>query len=137
LYISSEKNEIMKKIILPALTLLLLVGCGSNESETPAEKKGSKGDIVENPEYKAGLALIAKSDCLTCHKIDDELTGPPYRQIANKYAPADDAKIKELAGKVIKGGSGVWGTTIMTPHAGISEADAETMVKYVLSLKNK
>ena len=42
-----------------------------------------------------------------------------------------------LAEKVIKGGSGNWGTVPMTPHPALAEADAEQMVKYVLLLRNK
>jgi len=33
--------------------------------------------------------------------------------------------------KIIEGGSGVWGTIPMTPHANLSQADAEQMVKYI------
>ena len=38
--------------------------------------------------------------------------------------------------KVMKGGSGNWGTVPMAGHPNISKADAELMVKYVLSLKD-
>jgi len=62
-------------------------------------------------------------------------TGPSYRQIAEKYAGASDATITELGGKIIKGGNGVWGSALMTPHPAISQQDAEAMVKYILLLK--
>ena len=42
-----------------------------------------------------------------------------------------------LAGKIIKGGTGVWGQVPMLPHDGLPQEDAEAMVKYVLSLKNQ
>jgi len=68
--------------------------------------------------------------------VDEKLTGPPYRDVANKYENTD-ANVKMLAEKIIKGGTGNWGTVPMTPHAALSEADAEQMVKYILLLRNK
>jgi cytochrome c len=58
------------------------------------------------------------------------------RDVANKYE-SNEANIKMLAAKVIKGGTGVWGEVPMAPHPNISQADAEQMVKYVFLLKNK
>jgi cytochrome c len=81
------------------------------------------------------LELIAKSDCLTCHKVDEKLTGPSYREVANKYASQAPGIIPTLAEKIVKGGSGNWGEVPMLPHPTVSQADAEKMVKYILLLK--
>jgi cytochrome c len=123
----------MKKIISTLFIAGLLVACGSNSSNT--KKENVAGDISENPDYKAGLALISKSDCLTCHKVDEKITGPSYRDVANKYASYPDTIVSHLAGKVRKGGNGVWGEIMMLPHSALSQEDAETMVKYILLLK--
>jgi cytochrome c len=56
-------------------------------------------------------------------------------EVAQKYE-ATDANIEMLAGKVIKGGSGVWGQVPMTPHDSLSLDNAKVMVKYILALKN-
>jgi cytochrome c len=40
-----------------------------------------------------------------------------------------------LAEKIIKGGKGNWGDVMMTPHANVSQEDAEAMVKYIFTLK--
>ncbi len=77
---------------------------------------------------------MAASDCFTCHKIDSKVIGPAYNDVAAKY-PATEANIDTLANKIIKGGSGVWGTTPMSGHPAVSVEDAKTMVKYILSLK--
>ena len=37
--------------------------------------------------------------------------------------------------KIIKGGQGVWGEIPMAPHADLTQAQAEAMAMYVLSLK--
>ena len=108
----------------------------SNNDSSSASAASAANDITTNPDYKKGLALIAANDCLTCHKVDEKVTGPAYRDVANKYANTDD-NVKMLAQKVIKGGSGNWGPVAMTPHPALSEPDAEQMVKYVLLLRNK
>ena len=86
--------------------------------------------IKEN--FEEGKALIAGSDCLTCHKEDAKLVGPSYQEIAAKYTEAD---IDMLADKIINGGSGVWGEVPMSAHAGMDKENAKKMVKYILTLK--
>lgn len=130
----------MKKIILSALIATAIISCGSSDDKKTTESKTndettSTTDLSSNPDYQKGLALVAKSDCLTCHKVDEPYTGPSYRDVANKYADAGDTVVTYLADKIIKGGSGVWGGAMMMPHAGLSQDDAETMVKYILLLK--
>ena len=123
----------MKYLLLP-FVLVMLAACGGSESKSKTEVPKT-ADVTKNPDYQRGLELITKSDCFTCHQIDDKLTGPPYREVANKYAGMPDTIVTHLANKVISGGSGVWGQVIMTPHPALSQADAEAMVKYVLLLK--
>ncbi len=123
----------MRKIILSLVVLAALTGCGSNSSTT--EKKEEVKDNTKHPDYIKGLALIGKSDCLTCHKVDEMHTGPSYRDVANRYAGASDTVAAYLAGKIIAGGKGVWGEAFMTPHPALSKEDAEAMVKYILLLK--
>lgn len=133
----------MKKYFISALLIGGIVACSTNSNNNNANSDTAAAsttpatnDISSNPDYQKGLALIAANDCLTCHKVDEKVTGPAYRDVANKYDNTD-ANVKMLAGKVIKGGSGNWGTVPMTPHPALSEADAEQMVKYVLLLRNK
>jgi cytochrome c len=138
----------MKKywVALSALCLFA-VACGSNgnsdntkpETTAPAAQshESAANDISKNPDYTKGLKLVAQNDCLTCHKISGESTGPAYNKVAEKYASADATTIKMLADHIIKGGSGHWGTVPMTPHPTLSEADAQQMVKYVLLLKDQ
>jgi cytochrome c len=133
----------MKKYLMPFSMLVLLAACGNNDNKnstsgtkdsTATEKPAAANDITSNPDYQKGLALIAQSDCLTCHKISEKLTGPSYQDVANKYAGSDTA-VNYLSSKIIKGGSGKWGTVPMTPHPLLTEADAQQMVKYILLLK--
>lgn len=125
----------MKKIFPFAFILAVLCGCGGgNESKTKTEEP-KVVDITQNPDYQKGLEIASKSDCFTCHQIEEKLTGPSYREVANKYAAMPDTIVSHLAGKIINGGSGVWGEIQMTPHPTLSQADAEAVVKYILLLK--
>ncbi len=135
----------MKKYFAIGFFLLFLAACGSNNNQTNASATtdttsattaaAPANDLSANPDYQKGLALVAKSNCLTCHKISEKLIGPAYKDVANKYA-GNDTAVTHLAHKILAGGSGVWGTVPMTPHPDLSEADAEQMVKYILLLKS-
>ena len=80
-----------------------------------------------------GRMLVADSDCFACHKEQEKMVGPAFARVAEKYGNKD---IPKLIAKIIKGGSGVWGDIPMTPHPGLKEADAEAMVRYILSVKD-
>ena len=147
----------MKKTFIILSLSALIAGCGGSKNsnmnsdstsatnqgaaahqseavqETTVTKTGAEktGGVSSNAK---GAQLIAKSDCLTCHKEDTKLIGPAYADVAKKYKN-DDATVDSLANKVIKGGSGKWGDVPMTPHPQLSMDDAKEMVKYVLSLK--
>ncbi|MES2647662.1 MAG: c-type cytochrome [Bacteroidota bacterium] len=128
----------MKKFLLPALLVSLLIACGGGEEKKAEEAKTEETpvqDLSANPDYQKGLELVGQSDCLTCHKVNEASTGPAYALVAEKYAGAADTTITRIAGKIISGGAGVWGTVPMTAHPQLSQADAEQMVKYILLLK--
>ena len=128
----------MKKTILLVSLAIFIFSCGNNNSNTNGSTNANgttaSAPAKTDPEVDKGLALVGKSDCFTCHKITDPLVGPPYQKVAEKYTATPEV-IDTLAQKVIKGGSGNWGTVPMTPHPTISKEDAQAMVKYVLSLK--
>ena len=133
----------IKKFLAFSLVVAACYACNNNEtkSTTAADSTATKpaetaADPTKNPDYAKGLSLIAASDCLTCHKVDETSTGPAYRDVANKYT-SDDATINTLSDKIIAGGSGNWGSIPMTAHPALSKDDAKAMVKYVLLLKNK
>jgi cytochrome c len=135
----------MKQILLTSAIALTLIACGgagtenkeaSKEQPKEEQKTEAAADPTANPDYENGLVLVAQSNCLTCHKVDEKLVGPPYRDVANKYENTE-ANVKMLAEKVIKGGTGVWGEVPMAAHPELTQANAEQMVKYILLLKNK
>lgn len=134
----------MKKYFVSVALMALIAACSGgsgtdvkkDSSSTAPDASTATTDVSASPDYKKGLALIAKSDCLTCHKVTEKLIGPAYQDVANKYAGQDTA-IAYLSKKVIAGGSGVWGAIPMTPHPQLAQADVEQMVKYILLLKTQ
>ena len=132
----------MKKTLLISALLFILISCSDSSTDTK-ETDTKAADTVAAPppvaetkdlEAEKGMGLIAKSDCLTCHKLSEASIGPAYATVAAKYQGQQNM-IDSLAHKIIKGGSGVWGAVPMTPHPQISIEDAKTMVHYVMSVK--
>ena len=105
---------------------------GYDEYET-AEPEGSAQESTPEELIKQGGALVDASDCKTCHHPTNKLIGPAHAEVAKKY-DFTQANVTYLSGKIINGGSGVWGEIPMTPHVDLSQADAEKMAMYVLSL---
>ena len=131
----------MKKVLGTMAAVILLAACGGSDTKKTEETAAApaataSNDLSANPDYTKGLALVAGSDCLTCHKTSEKNIGPAYKDVAAKYENTEE-NVKMLATKVIKGGSGVWGAVPMTPHPQISQEDAEAMIKYVLLLKKQ
>ena len=128
----------MKKVLGTMVVVVALIACGGNKESKTTDASSttstSTSSLSDNPDYQKGLALVGKSDCLTCHKVNEKNIGPAYKEVAAKYENTEE-NVKMLAGKIIKGGSGNWGAIPMTPHPALSQEDAEALAKYVLLLK--
>jgi len=125
----------MKKTMVFFSLAALLYACGGNDKK--AGDAGSKATAeTSNADADKGLELIGKSDCFGCHKIKEVSVGPAYNLVAQKYENTE-ANQNILAEKLMKGGSGNWGTVPMAAHPNVSKEDAILMVKYVLSLKDE
>jgi cytochrome c len=81
----------------------------------------------------ADQALAQKKNCMACHAVDKKVVGPAYKDVAKKYDGQNVAA--KLATKVMKGGAGTWGAVPMPANPQVTQAEAETLVKWVLSLK--
>jgi cytochrome c len=78
--------------------------------------------------------LAKAKNCMACHAIGSKLVGPAFKDVAAKYAGQKDAEDK-LVQKVMKGGSGVWGAVPMPANPQVTEAEARSLVRWVLSQK--
>jgi cytochrome c len=84
-------------------------------------------------EYARGKILHDKTDCKSCHALDRKVNGPSYQQIAERYRNNQFA-VADLTQKVIKGGSGNWGETVMSAHPQLKEEDVTEIVRWILSV---
>ncbi|KVN23628.1 cytochrome C [Burkholderia pyrrocinia] len=79
-----------------------------------------------------GLKVARSNACMGCHAVDRKLVGPSFKDIAARYK-ADPQAVAKLSKKVKEGGSGVWGAIPMPAHPRMSDADARSVVEWVLA----
>jgi cytochrome c len=82
----------------------------------------------------ADMKLATDKNCMSCHSVEKKVVGPGYKDIAAKYASQKGA-VDMLAGKILKGGAGVWGPIPMPANAQVNAAEAKTLATWVMSLK--
>ncbi|KAF0137773.1 MAG: cytochrome c class I [Rhodospirillaceae bacterium] len=81
----------------------------------------------------ASLALAQKNSCTACHAVETKLVGPAYAEVAKKYKGQKNAEATLIA-NIKKGGSGKWGAVPMPAQTALSDADAKTLAKWILSI---
>jgi cytochrome c551/c552 len=101
----------------PALTLAWLLAAAGAHAET-----------TDAP------ALLDAYKCTLCHRSAEASTGPSWHEIAARYRDKPHA-LATLKAEVRKGrhGAGPWP---MPPLPQVPDADAERMVRYILSLRD-
>ena len=82
---------------------------------------------------QASEDLAASSNCLACHKVDAQLVGPSYQDIAAKYKDQSDAG-EVLFESIKSGSSGKWGAIPMPPNAAVSDADIQALADWILAM---
>ncbi|MGB4399899.1 MAG: c-type cytochrome [Daejeonella sp.] len=133
--VDSTATTATTTVSAPVTTATAATAAGATpKPATPAVAAAKPAATSNNADIKKGEALISKSDCLACHKVDAKLLGPSYKEVAAKYAN-NASTVSQLANKIKSGGSGVWGAVPMSPHPALSDDDAKAMVRYILSLK--
>ena len=68
----------------------------------------------------------------TRNKEVERFIGPSWTDIANKYYNVSDSIRSRLSEKIRIGGSGSWGSVPMAPHPGLSKANADSIINYIL-----
>jgi cytochrome c len=83
---------------------------------------------------QASPELAKAKNCMACHAPATKLVGPSFKDIAAKYGGDAGAESKLIV-KVQKGSTGTWGPIPMPANPQVNEADARTLVKWILSQK--
>ncbi|MCA3252025.1 MAG: c-type cytochrome [Pseudomonadota bacterium] len=82
---------------------------------------------------RADAGLARERHCLNCHAVQRKMVGPSVRDIAARYGRSGNAVVPVLAAKVRQGGSGAWGAVAMPSHPQLTQAEAETLVRWMLA----
>jgi cytochrome c551/c552 len=78
-----------------------------------------------------GKSLVSSLTCKTCHKEAETSIGPAYTDVAKKYTEKD---IPYLTTKIMNGGGGVWGETVMPANPNLKGSELSALISYILSL---
>ncbi|WP_448587941.1 c-type cytochrome [Thermocrinis sp.] len=81
----------------------------------------------------ASQQLAQQKGCMACHDMKAKKVGPSYTDMAKKYAGKADA-VDYLAGKIKKGGAGVWGSVPMPPQ-NVTDAEAKQLAQWIMTVK--
>ncbi len=88
-----------------------------------------------------GTRQLKSEGCTACHHPKLASVGPSFQVIASKLAevPENDraAERVRLVAKVKAGGSGRYGSVVMTPHAKLSDAVIENMIESIVEFGAK
>ena len=90
--------------------------------------------VLASPVAFAQADLAKAKNCMACHSVQNKVVGPAYKDVAAKSAGQKNAEDK-LVAKVMKGGAGAWGSVPMPANPQVSEADARSLVKWILATK--
>ena len=85
----------------------------------------------------ANEQLMENSGCISCHRINEKLIGPAYKEVAKKYRSSSREQVLAyLTIKVREGGEGVWGEIPMAPNPSskVSDEDLRTVLEWILGL---
>jgi len=82
---------------------------------------------------QASPELAKAKNCMTCHAVDKKIVGPAYKDVTAKRASEKGAEAA-LAAKIKGGSKGEWGQVPM-PANNVTDAEAATLAKWVLSHK--
>ncbi|CAN7318017.1 c-type cytochrome [Variovorax paradoxus] len=79
----------------------------------------------------ADQALASAKACMACHDVGKKLVGPSFRDVASRYKGQPGAA-DALAGKIVKGSAGAWGSMPMPANAQISVEEAKKLATWIL-----
>ncbi|WP_374443632.1 c-type cytochrome [Epilithonimonas sp.] len=127
----------MRNFILTVFFLFAIFSCSKNDNsgnqDVLKEESEVAPKVITDP-IAEGRSLVEGADCLGCHKMDERMIGPSYKEVAAKYENTPE-NVEMLAEKIIKGSSGIWGDVPMPAHNGLNKENAKFMAQYILSSK--
>ncbi|MFO1322934.1 MAG: c-type cytochrome [Burkholderiales bacterium] len=103
----------------------------AEQSRTVGAGSAAAAAAKAPPATKSGLDLAKASACTACHGVSEKLVGPGFREVAARYAGDAGAEAR-LVSKVRAGGTGAWGSIPMPAQPQVKDADARSLVQWIL-----
>ena len=127
---SKSKNKLKFFVLICGCLIAVTVyAIGS-----PLNLENTKINEISSTQTNSAADLAKAKNCLTCHAVAIKVVGPAFKEVSKKYVK-DKTALAKLTQKVVKGGSGVWGPVSMPANIQVTEKEAQTLVKWILSLK--
>lgn len=115
------------------LAAVLLASCNFDDKQ-PGSEKSMK--ISGNLTKDQAMKLAARGNCLSCHRMDNRLAGPGWREVGIRYG--SDPKAAPLIASHIKSG-GTFGWNIgympMRGSSKLSDSEIDALAKYIATLR--
>ena len=106
------------------MAVIALGGCGPRQA-TEAEARWSDAQAK---------AFFNDKGCNACHATDELRIGPAYRNVAQLYAAQPGDAVERVSLKIRHGGAGAWGSMPMVSNPNLTDAEARSAARWVLSL---
>lgn len=117
---------------VPAMVDYLVKTYGAERSAAmPVAAAAKPVAAVPATSGKDVKSLLAANGCMACHALDQKVVGPGFAEVAARYKGKES--VAAVAAHIRQGGSGKWGPVPMPPFSQLSEADAASLARYVLS----
>lgn len=82
----------------------------------------------------ANLQLAQVKGCMVCHAMQVKVDGPSFKDVAARYRGKKGVE-DLLVTRILRGGSGVWGPKAKPPSSQVNQAEARTLVNWILTVK--
>lgn len=96
-----------------------------------------KDYLLNGPQQNFGiLSWMGQSACFTCHSDKNQIIGPSFEQIAERYNGQPDAP-QYLTEKIIQGTTGTWGNQIMPAQPHLETKKVREAVNWIIENSQK
>lgn len=118
---------------LVLLAAVLLASCSFDDKPPGSEKSMT---ISADLTHDQAMQLAARGNCISCHRMDDRLAGPAWREVGVRYGSDPKAALL-IASHIKSGGTFGWNMGYMPMRGGskLSDQEIDALAKYIATLR--
>ncbi len=115
------------------LAVAALAACSFDDKPTGSQENLKVSAVLKKDE---AMKLAARGNCISCHKMDDRLAGPGWREVGIRYG-SDPKAASLIAAHIKSGGTFGWNMGYMPLRGGstLSDAQIDALAKYIATLR--